>query len=136
MSYGVSAALQGAVYQALMGDAALAALVGDAIHDALPTGPVPPLYVALGPEVVRDRSDKTGAGAEHDITVSVVASTAGFAQAKAAAGAVSDALSQGTLTLVRGQLAYLNFQRARARRGGSGDERRIDLIFRARVSDD
>jgi len=36
MSYGVSSALQAAVYQALISDADLAALVGTAIYDALP----------------------------------------------------------------------------------------------------
>ena len=72
MSYGVSAALQAAVYQALLGDATLAGLVGSAIYDALPSGTLPPLYVSLGPEVARDKSDKSGHGAEHEFTISVV----------------------------------------------------------------
>ena len=52
MSYALSSALQGAVYQALLDDVALFALVGDAIYDALPTGVVPPLNVTLGPETM------------------------------------------------------------------------------------
>ena len=36
MSYLASAALQGAVYQALREDEALGELVGDAIYDAMP----------------------------------------------------------------------------------------------------
>src|SRR6056297_9598 len=47
MSYGVAAALQQAVFERLRGDAALEALVGDAIYDAVPNGAVPPLYVTL-----------------------------------------------------------------------------------------
>jgi len=135
MSYGVSGALQAAVYQALAGDASLGALVGTAIYDAVPAGPVPGLYVSLGPEVVRNRSDKTGAGAAHDFVVSVVSDAAGFQVAKDAAGAVSDALVDAALLLSRGRLVSLNFLRARARRVGNDDVRRIDLTFRARIED-
>ncbi|WP_212525987.1 DUF3168 domain-containing protein [Actibacterium sp. MT2.3-13A] len=134
MSYGVSAALQAAVYQRLTGDAVLGALVGGAIYDALPSGTLPDLYVSLGPEEARDRSDMTGAGALHLFTVSVVSAAAGFQAAKAAAAAVSDALVDAPLTLSRGALAGLHFDRARAQRLTDGT-RRIDLRFRARVDD-
>ncbi|SEK72665.1 Protein of unknown function [Roseovarius nanhaiticus] len=133
MSYGGSAALQSAVYGQLMGDPDLSALVGGAIYDAPPAGTLPPLYVTLGPEDVRDRSDATGGGAWHRFTVSVMSDAAGFAAAKAAAAAVSDALSDAELSLDRGHLAGLHFYRARARRDGA--LRRIDLTFRARISD-
>lgn len=135
MSYGVSPALQAAVYQRLAADATLAALVGSAIFDAAPPGILPSLYVALGPEVVRDRSDKTGRGAEHEFTVSVVTDAAGFSAAKAAAAAVSDALVDADLTLSRGHLVSLCFLRAQAARVGAGDQRQINLTFRARVED-
>ncbi|SLN59786.1 DUF3168 domain-containing protein [Pseudooctadecabacter jejudonensis] len=135
MSYGVSAALQSAVYQALINDTALGAVVGDHVYDALPSGSLPPLYVALGPEQVKDLSDKTGAGAMHQFTISVVTDTAGFATAKQAAGAVSDVLVDADLTLTRGQLIALNFYRAKAVRVGTADERRIDVTFNAIVQD-
>ncbi len=135
MSYAVSAALQQAVYQALLADAALGALVGTAIYDAVPPGLVTGTYVSLGPEDVRDASDATGHGAVHEITVSVVTDEAGFNSAKTVAGAISDALSDATLSLSRGALVYLNFYRARARRVQDADMRRIDLRFRARVQD-
>lgn len=135
MSYGVAAALQAAVYQALMADTALGALVGSNIYDAIPTGTLPSIYVALGPEQVGDASDKTGGGARHQFTVSVVTDSAGFASAKAAAAAISDALVDADLTLSRGSLVSLNFFRAKAVRVGTGDDRRIDLMFRARVQD-
>ena len=136
MSYGVSAALQAAVYERLSGDIVLAGLVGSAIYDAAPPGAVAGTYVSLGPEVVRDRSDKTGRGAAHDLAISVVSDAAGFATAKAAAGAVSDALTDAALTLARGHLVSLSFLRAEARRVRNADMRRIDLTFRARVDDD
>ncbi|MFD0859568.1 DUF3168 domain-containing protein [Roseovarius aquimarinus] len=133
MSYGGSAALQAAVYGRLIGDAELSAMVGGAIYDAPPAGTLPALYVTLGPEEVRDRSDATAGGAWHRFTVSVVSEAAGFATAKAVAAAVGDALTDAELSLDRGHLAGLRFYRARALRDGA--LRRIDLIFRARVSD-
>ncbi len=135
MSYGVAAALQQAVYQRLQADTALTALVGSAIYDAAPPGIVTGPYVSLGPEDVREKSDLTGHGALHEITVSVVTDEAGFLGAKQVAAAVSDALVDATLVLARGALVYLNFARARARRVQDADVRRIDLIFHARVED-
>ncbi|WP_294608707.1 DUF3168 domain-containing protein [uncultured Roseovarius sp.] len=135
MSYAVAAALQEAVFQRLSQDAGLAALVGNAIFDALPSGIVPPTYVTLGPEDVRDRSDVTAGGAWHRFTVSVVTANAGFLTAKEVAGAVSDALVRADLTLARGRLITLDFLRARARRETGGQLRRIDMTFRARVDD-
>jgi len=134
MSYGIGAALQAAVYGALTGDAAVAALAGGAIFDALPPGPVPSLYATLGPETVRDASDKTGAGAVHDFPVTVVSEAAGFSSAKALAAAISDALSGADLPLARGRLVRLAFLRARARRVDGGRE--IEVWFRARVDED
>lgn len=135
MSYGVSPALQAAVFQRLISDSPLEAVVGDAIFDALPAGPAPDVYVALGPEKVRDWSDKTGGGAIHEFTVSIISQSSGFAPAKLAACAVSDALIDADLTLSRGSLVSLRFAKAAAARVGTGDTRRIDMIFRARVSD-
>jgi hypothetical protein len=135
MTYGVSGALQAAVYQRLITDPALTTLVGVHVFDALPSGALPSLYVTLGPEMVRDRSDKTGSGAEHEFTVSVVTDTAGFASAKAAATAVSDALIDAPLILTRGLLISLNFYRAQAQRVGSSAMRQINLTFRALVED-
>ncbi|WP_417727352.1 DUF3168 domain-containing protein [Roseovarius sp.] len=135
MSYGMAAGLQAAIYQRLVQDAALSALVGGAIHDAVPPGRVPPLYVTLGPEEVRERGDGSAGGALHRFAVTVVSESAGFQQAKAVAGAVSDALVGAELMLVRGQVTRLSFLRARARRETAGQARRIDLTFQARVDD-
>lgn len=137
MSYGVSAALQAAVFQHLTGDADVSGQSGGAIYDAVPTGTVPQTYVTLGPEEVRDASDRSGAGAIHRFTVSVVSEAAGFGAAKTLAGAVCDALDNAPLALSRGHLIGLWFERASARRTGTGGSiRQIDLRFRARVEDD
>ena len=135
MSYGVSAALQQAIYQRLAADTALSTLVSGAIYDAVPAGIITGTYVSLGPEDVRERSDMTGQGALHEVRISVVTDAAGFQAAKEVAAAVSDTLVDASLILARGRLVYLNFHRARARRVEDADVRRIDLIFRARVED-
>ena len=135
MSYSVSAALQAAIYQQISGNTSVIALVGSDIFDAPPTGTPPTTYVTLGPEIVRDRSDKTGNGARHDLTVSVVTDAAGFQVAKEVAAAVNDALDQPMPALSRGTLISLQFLKARARLDDAGTLRRIDLNFRALVED-
>ena len=136
MSYAMGEALQSAVYQRLLADPRVSALVGAAVYDALPVGAKPDTYVVLGAEDVRDKSDATGAAAEHRFRVSVVTQAAGYTGAKAVAAAISDALSGAALTLSRGRLVGLWFDRAVAGRGGkAGQTRRIDLRFRARVED-
>ncbi len=135
MSYAMAAALQEAVYQTLLADPALAALVGSDIFDAAPPGTVPPIYVSLGPEEASDGSDQSGRGAVHEFTVSVVSQAAGFRTAKEAAAAVSDALLGASLVLSRGRVVYLNFLRAKAARVEGADLRRIDLRFRAYLED-
>lgn len=136
MSYGAARALQRAVYARIASDVTLAGIVGDAIYDVVPKGQLPTSYVLLGPEEVRDASDKSGQGAEHRFTVSVATSEAGFQTAKLAAGAITDALVDADLTLERGTLVSLSFLRARAQRVRANDVRRVDLTFRARISFD
>ncbi|MFT4961671.1 MAG: hypothetical protein ACI92Z_002764 [Paracoccaceae bacterium] len=136
MSCGMAAALQSAVYQHLLADAGVSGLVGAAIYDGVPAGDVATTYVSLGPEDVRDSSDKSGPGAVHRFTVSVMTQTAGFAAAKEVAAAITDALEEADLVLNRGRVVGLWFERASARRSGTaGHIRRIDLRFRARMED-
>jgi hypothetical protein len=136
MTYALSADLQKAIYQTLKADAALQNQIGEAIYDVVPAGQLPSTYVSLGPEDVRDWSDKTGRGARHDFTISVVTDAAGFQTAKVVAGAVTDALAVTETALARGTLVSLSFRRARAVRVEEGNMRRIDLSFRALVADD
>lgn len=136
MSYTASLALQGAVYQALRDNAPLASLIGDAVYDAMPVAAPGGVYVSLGPEDVRDAGDATAGGSRHDFVISVLSGTDGangFAEVKATAAAVAEALEGVSLTLDHGRLVGLWFQRATARRVENGAGRRIDLTFRARI---
>jgi hypothetical protein len=131
----MAAALQAAIYQRLRGSSDLDALVGDAVFDAVPAGAAPGLYVLIGPEEVLDRSDKSGAGAEHRFTVSVVSDAAGFQAAKTAAVAMSDALADPGWCCRAG--GWWGCGSSRRWRSGPvpAEARRIDLTFRARVEE-
>ena len=135
MSYALSEALQAAIYTALTRDAGVTALVGSDVYDAVPSGALPSLYIALGEEKVRDLSSKTGAGALHDLNVDIHSDVAGFQAAKTLAAAICDALIDADLSLSRGDLTRLQFKFARARKGVSPDQRVINLTFRAQVVD-
>ncbi|MEM9426704.1 MAG: DUF3168 domain-containing protein [Pseudomonadota bacterium] len=135
MSYGASSALQAAVFQLLNGDAALATLVGSAIHDEVPPGPVSGTLVSLGEGDVRDLSDASGGLGDHRFDVAVISDAEGFQTAKATAEAVSDALVGAAPALARGRVVDLSFVKARARRVRAGQTRRIDMTFRAIVED-
>jgi hypothetical protein len=136
MSYAQSESLQRAIYETLAGNSDLQARVGDAIYDVVPPGQLPPTYVSIGPEDVRDWSDKTSRGARHDFTVSVVTEAAGFQTAKIVAGAVADALMGANTALDHGRMVLLTFRRARAVRIEDGNMRRIDMSFRALIAEE
>lgn len=135
MSYGTAQALQVAIFGALSSDTALTALVGSAIYDELPPGPVDGAYISLGGEDVRDLSAAECGLAAHNFGISVVSSAEGFSEAKTIAGAVSDALVDATPVLGRGRIVSLRFVKARARRVRAGQVRRVDMTFRAIVED-
>jgi hypothetical protein len=119
----------------LQADAALQALVGGAIYDAIPPATPPASYVLLGAEQVRERSDVTSRGAEHSLTISVVTNATGFLAAKEIAVRLCEVLDAPALVLTRGRLVGLWFERAEARRIEGDQTRRIDLRFRALVED-
>ena len=129
MSYAAAAALQSAIYQRLT---AFPALAGVAIYDAVPPSATG-TFVLIGPEEARDQSDRSGAGADHQLVISVITDATGFLSIKTIAADISDALIGVPLVLTRGVLAQLLFLRASARRIAEGETRRIDLTFRARV---
>ncbi len=136
MSYEHSAALQSAVYVALINDPEVTALVSQNIFDALPSGSLPDMFVSLGSETVQDASDKTHSATLHDFTISVITTHSGFLEAKQVAAAVGKVLLGSSLLLLAGSLTYLNFQRATARRDTDSQTRRIDMSFRARIDND
>lgn len=131
MSYSASAALQSAIYAQLTGSFDLG---GIAVVDAMPPGTPEGSFILLGPEVVVDQSDKSGAGAEHRLEIAVISTLSGFLTAKTIAATVSDVLVGAELTLSVGRLVSLQFIRATAVRLDDGSARRIDLFFRARIT--
>ena len=138
MSLAFAFGLQRAVYDRLAGDAELAGLVGDAIHDAPPELPVaarPVDYVTLGEEIVRPFGTKTSLGAIHDFDVDVHSARDGFERAKRIAAAICAALVDAPIGVEGGHLVGLRFLRARADRGPAPEKRRISLRFRAVVDE-
>lgn len=136
MSYMLAPALQAAIFQRLLADAALQALAPGAVYDAIPPATPPATYVLIGAEQVIDRSDRSGHGAEHRLVLSVVTNATGFLAAKEIAARLCELLDAAPLALSRGRLVGLWFERAEARRIERDQTRRIDLRFRARVEDD
>jgi hypothetical protein len=65
----------------------------------------------------------------------VIAPGRSFAQAKALAGAISDALLVGPLALERGHAVLVAFMGAKTKREERDMLRRIDLRFRVLVED-
>lgn len=135
MSYTYSSGLQAAIYQRLTADAALAELIGGAIHDAPlePVGGLAPDHITLGDEQVRANDTKTSRGSIHDFSVTVHSGRDGFDTAKRIAGAVCDALIDARMDLSQGRLVGMRFLRAKAERGPAPEKRRISLMFRAVV---
>jgi hypothetical protein len=139
MTYALSWPLQEGVFQLLSADPGVAAHVGGRIYDA----PLPVeaedepdgIYVTLGDETVRDWSTSTDHGAQHLLTIAVHAPRRGFAEAKQAAGAISDALLSGMIAMTRGRVVQVRFITARTRREEGDALRRIELRFRATVED-
>ena len=136
MSFARSAALQEAVFSALTGSAALAALVGDAIHDAprhadAPEGATGP-HVTLGEERVEPWTAQGLDGAVHDLEIGVHVPEGGYAAAKRIGAAVTSALLEGLPALSEGRVVTSGFLGARTRREKEG-RRRLDLRFRFRI---
>ena len=136
MSLALSGELQGAIYTALIGDAALVALVGAEIYDApLPSGGALPQgeHVTLGEEVVKPFGSATSSGGVHDFDVVVHSTANGFSAVKVVAAAVSVILVDANFVIPGGHLVSLRFVKAKAKRGVAPELRRIEMRFRAVV---
>ncbi len=137
MTYACAWALQQALHARLSTDPEVGARLGGRIYDAAPPEGAPrdALYLTIGDDRAEDRSSGTTRGAEHQVTLAVTAPRAGFAEAKAAAAAVCDALLGAEIPLSRGALVVLAFDRAETKRLEDDALRRVLLTFRARVDD-
>ncbi len=136
MSYTLAPDLQVALFEHLSADTALQAQLSGALYDAIPPATPPATYALIGAEEAFDRSDKTGHGAEHRLLISVVTNASGFLAAKQISARICELLDGPALTLARGRLVAIWFDRAEARKVEGDQTRRIDLRFRARVEDD
>jgi len=139
MSYAFSWPLQQALVAALSVDPVIAAEVGGRIFDAPPhaadLGDPPPPFVLLGEEVVDAWASAFDAGAEHTLTLSVIAGDGGFARVKRVAAAAAE-VALGPLALTRGRVVLARFLDARSRLSEGGALRRIDLRLRLVIEDD
>ncbi len=139
MTYALSWPLQQGVFQLLSATPGVASLVGGRIYDApLPTeaeADPEALWVTIGDESVADWSTASDRGAAHDLTIAVHAPRRGFAEAKQAAGAISDALLDGQIAMSRGRAVQVRFTGARTRREEGDALRRIEMRFRVIVED-
>lgn len=130
MSYASAAALQTAIFELLSTDPELATVP---VVDALPAGGGTGTFILIGPEEARDASDKSGAGADHRVLISVISDASGFLSAKTAAARVSEALVDAEPELSTGRVVSFRFLRGNARRLDEGGVRRIDLTFNVRI---
>lgn len=136
MTYALAWPLQHALHARLVSDPGVATILGDRIFDAAPQEALlTEVYATLGDETVEDWSTATDHGAAHTIRITVHAPAAGFAEAKAAAGAISDALVDGTLSLDRGHVVHVGFVRAETRRSEEDRLRSVELRFRLLIED-
>lgn len=139
MTYALSWPLQQGVFELLSAAPGVALFVGGRIYDA----PLPAeaetdpgaLYITIGDESVADWSTGSDRGAVHDLTIAVHAPRRGFAEAKQAAGAISDALLNGQVAMSRGRAVQVRFLGARTRREEGDALRRVEMRFRVTVED-
>jgi len=139
MTYAMSWPLQAGLYDLICTDPACLDTLGVRVFDAAPPGAGPGIstdvYMTFGDEEVRDWSSGSFSGAEHLVTISVHAPRRGFADAKRAAAAISDAILGGALTLTRGTVVNTRFVDAKTARLDADQHRRIDLRFRITIED-
>ena len=140
MTYALAWPLQEGLYSLICADPSCAEAFGFNVFDAAPPGSdaglVPEgVYLTFGDEDVADWSTATTNGAVHMVTMTIHAPRRGFAEAKKAASAVSDAVMSGALTLSRGKVVTVRFVDARTRRAEADALRQIDMRFRITVED-
>ena len=139
MTYALAWPLQKAIYELLSATPTLVSMVGDRIHDGAPQERVPGvengLSVVIGDDAAQDWSSSDGNGAQHLIGVAIIARERSFADAKAAAAAISDALLHEAISLERGRVVHVAFHSARTKREERDALRRIEMRFRVLVED-
>ena len=124
---GAAWALQQAIYAALTANAAVTALCGGRVFDAVPRGSAFP-YVVIGEAEERDAG--TGAS-EHRLALHLWSRGGGSREIKQLAAAVKAALDGAPLTLSGHALISLTFLSADYTRQSDGETTRGSMRFRA-----
>ena len=139
MTYALSWPLQQALYALFRENAECAQHFEQRIHDAPPPlldGSAPEgVYLTFGDEDVEDWSTGSDSGAAHLVAITVNAPRRGFAEAKQAAAAVSDAILGGGLVPVRGRVVNTRFVDAKTKRAENDALRQITMRFRITLED-
>lgn len=124
-------ALQQAIYQALVADAALTNLLGGAaVYDDVPQRAAFP-YVTIGEGVARDWGSATEDGQEHTLSIHVWSKGRGRREVHAIADAVRAVLHDAPLSLPGHALVSLRFELSDTRRVQGGKAYHAILRFRA-----
>ena len=139
MTYALSWPLQQALYTLFCENAVCLEHFGHRIYDAPPplleeTSP-DGVYLTFGDEEADDWSTGTDRGAVHTVSLTIHAPRRGFAEAKKAAAAVSDAIMGGGLNPVRGRVINARFVDAKTKRAENDALRQIVLRFRITLED-
>ncbi len=139
MTYTMSWPLQRALYHLFCENALCVEYFGHRIYDAPPPlldeADPDGIYLTFGDEEVDDWSTGSDAGAVHVVRLTVNAPRRGFAEAKQAAAAVSDAVLGGGLSPTRGRVVNAQFVDAKTKRAESDALRQINLRFRITLED-
>lgn len=123
--------LQRAIYDVLVGDAAILDLLGaPRIYDAVPDNSAFP-YLTLGQSSVADWSTGSEAGEEHRLTLHVWSRAAGRREAQELMAALRAALHGRALGLDGHRLVNLRHELSDVRREPDGVTTRATLRFRA-----
>jgi len=131
MPTAASAALRAAIYEALIADSALTALLGGPnVYDEPPRLASFP-YVTLGETRVSDFSAGGESSLEHQLTLHAWSRQGGHREAHLITGALLQALDDAPLTLAGHHLVNLRFSLADVRRESDGRTYHAIVRFRA-----
>lgn len=123
--------LQQAVYQTLVADSGVRALLGSArVYDDVPQGAAFP-YLTLAGFTVRDWATGTEPGTEIIFAINAWSRGAGHKEAHHLAEAVRDALHDAPLSLASHHLVNLRHESSESHRERDRDTYRISSRFRA-----
>lgn len=124
--------LQGAIVQALKGDAAVTALVGQRVYDIVPDSPQFP-YLSFGPSDVLEEDYDCISGQDISIQLDAWSRSVGFPEVKRIRDAVRVALHDADLQLAVNALVMIEHRHSIATRDPDGLTSHVIMDFTAWV---